>query len=246
MNKIRETQKLINTQFTYDLEQQKNDENKLKLVKNYLLKDNTNINIILNNLELSAKLKKDNIKEEIERYSYFLNKETINEKFQNYYSKNDSALDIFFSFFQKILKFLPCTDLENRMLFVNNLIQIEDKSKIDYKEINNYVSYKNNKELYVYLLIDNIRTSIKDQIRNFKNFSRDENNDFIKKYKNEINKCEIYKKVNDYYDINNKSSYVPSKEEIAIYSELVKTKTVKDIEQDICYFYEEIDYIAKI
>ena len=137
-------------------------------------------------------------------------------------------------------------NLEERLKFVDNLIVIEDKAYIDFKNINNYVSYNTNKELYIYLQVDNIKESIKDQIKNFKWEEIDEKNYFIKKLRNDIKAYKTYKKVKDYYDGKNKNNIKPNKKEIKIYNKLQKTMQNIDIEEQILYINEKIVYISKV
>ena len=186
MNKIRENQNEINQQYIHDFELDDSDENNLVKIEQFLEKDNTNASIILTYLKLKKKLKKINLKREVEQYSYFLNKDIINKTFSLYYIKKNSSIDLFFSFYNKILKFTRGMSPQNRINYVENLVVIEDRSYIDYKMINNYVSYNNNKELYIYLLVNNIKESIKNQIKNFKFNKIDEKNDLIKNSKDKL------------------------------------------------------------
>ena len=246
MLKLRENQEEINKNFQNYLMTNENDEQKLEKIMEYLSKDNTNCDIILAYLDLKEKLKKADLKQDIQHYSYCVKKDIINAKYGKYYKKKYSSMELFFLFYNKIENFSEDMNIKERIDYIKNLIIIEDEAYIDYNKINNYVSYMKNKELYIYLLIDTIRTSIKDQIKNFKYGKIDDNIDLIKNLKNELQDYLTYKKIKTYIENNNKTDNTPTKIEIQKYNNFIKNNAKLDIDQKIFDINDEITYISKV
>ena len=245
MNKIREEQKQINENCIQDFQLEETDEEDLLKINEYLLKDNTNDNMIITYLDLKKKKNETDFKEEVKRYSYFLNKDIVNKKYGQYYTKRYSSIELFFAFYEKILNFSNKMTVQQKIEYFENLIIVKDT--FDYKMINNYVSFDNNKELYIFLQLYNIVLCIKNQIRNFKDGAIDENNDLIRNLRKEIQDLEIYKKVKKYYEnINTKTIDEPSENEIKIYKKLLQAKAKINIEQNINELKDNILYISKI
>ena len=244
MLKIKREQEKIHLEFQNYLKKNETDEKKLEKIIEYLSKDNTNSDIILAYLYLKEKLQKPDLKQEIQHYCYCIKKDIINLKYGKYYVKKNSAIELFFLFYNNILNFSEDMNLKQRLDYVKNLIVIKDEVYIDYKKINNYVSYINNKELYFYLLIDTIRRAIKKQIKNFKCEKIKENIDLVKDLRKKLKKYLIYKKVKVYYE--NKFSKKPSNKEMKKYDNFIQNNAKIDIDQKIIDINEEIVYISNV
>ena len=146
-----------------------------------------------------------------------------------------NALSLFFDMYEKIISFSQIDDLNSRISFVNSILNdenLDDNYNIKPKLINNYVSYKNNGNLYIYILILIVKKSIYNKIKNFKtDIEVDESNEIIKELMNQINEFEIYDKVNIY-----KTKYIgkiPNNDETIIYNKILNKIKKKEINNNI-------------
>ena len=163
-----------------------------------------------------------------------------------------NALSLFFDMYEKIISFNQIDDLNSRISYVNSILNdenLDDNYNIKPKLINNYVSYKNNGNLYIYILVLIVKKSIYNKIKNFKtDIEVDESNEIIKELMNQINEFEIYNKVNIY-----KTKYIgkiPNNDETIIYNKILNKIKKKEINNniniEILFIKERIIFITKI
>ena len=124
--------------------------------------------------------------------------------------------------YNKIEKFSPDISINDKISF---FISLTEKD-IAYDLVNGIVGYKQNPELYLIILINNIKYGIKQHISQIKDFKVDQENEIIKKLKEQEVEIKLYKKNNDEENALNKI-----REDIIIYSKILS--------QEFDFYFEQ-------
>ena len=216
--------------------------NIIKKIK-LLNEDNTIPKIILSYLKLTSKLNNSELEKQVEKYEFFLPKETINETFSNYYFKCYSASELFYLLYDKISSFstISESDINTKICFYLDLI----KKDIDYDLVKGIFEYDQNPELYLILLTNNIKYGIEEQIKDIKDFKIETDNEIITKFNQQIDDINLFIKLEDSNYNKNKGQL--EKEKIIIYEKIKKLyKNKKSAMDAINKLNDEINLISKI
>jgi len=227
MNKINEIKNQYRQICDIIIKKEFLDMKDLNVIEEIISKDNTEPEFVLTYLKLVQKFKKEEFLNQIEKYKYYLSKEIISKEFSKFYEKKLSSSDLFTMLWKKIINYPNLKTFNEKMSFYNDLVNIDSS----YDNIKGFVDHKKNKELTIFILVQNIKKGIFKYVKEIKNYFVKENDPNLK-FKKEI---EIYKKVEDY--ISNRTIEKPTNEDMEIH---------KKIKQQLNKNYNNINAIELI
>lgn len=187
------------------------DKKDLNVIENIISKDNTEPEIVLTYLKLVQKFKSEQFLNQIEKYKYFISKEIINKGFSTNYEKKLSSSDLFTMLYKKIINYSDSMTFNEKMSFYNNLVDIDS----NYDKIKGFTDYKTNKELTIFILVQNIKKGIQKYVKEIKGYNVNKNEPKIKNHLDRLKEVETFKKVEDY--ISNITIEKPTNEEMEIH-----------------------------
>ena len=216
------------------------NEKDLNEIEDLIAQDNTNQKIILTYLRLYSKFKNESLEDKLKKFEFFISKNDMNTEFGSYYTKMFSSAEIFELLMKKILSFSPESSFIEKLCFYLELTKLD----INYYDIKGKVDYKNNKELSLIILVNNIRLGIEENIKNIKDINENLDNEVVSKFRKKIEESKAFKKVEEF--LSKKSQEIPTQEEINIYNDKKKKDNKFDADATIKKYTEEIIFNSKI
>ena len=242
MDKINETKRDIIKECQNILD--KNDKqsiNDLNFVEKLMLKDNTEPVVIKTYLKLLQKFNNEEFLEAIKKYEHFLSKESFDNEFSKVYQKKLSSSELFSIIYKRITEYNKNDDSEKKLDFYQNLVF--NVPIYDETGIKGFTDYQRNRELTIYILVQNIIKGLMKRVNNIKNIQEKIPDPTILLELSILRDAEKLKKVIDY---DNKKSSIEPTPELRQFYESRKQFIEKDIDKTIEEIKEEINLRKKI
>ena len=174
-----------------------NQENLTK-VENIISRDNTEPIVVQTYLKIINKLNNANLLQNIKKYEFFLSKEWINKEFGNSYKKELSSSELFYRLFDHITTFSTDMSPQEKLNFYRGIGNIGPDLKLK-DVIKGFTDYNRNKELSIFIIVQNIKQRILNRIDEIEVKQNNNNKDNISIYfdKQTLEKEEptLYKKI---------------------------------------------------
>ena len=158
MEKINKEKQEIEQEYDKIIKSNDGPDKILSSIENLISRDNTNQIILSKYMSLLDNLNNQNFKEKLDDYTFFLSKEDM----KLYNIEKESSIQLFISLYEYLEGYNNGMDIDGNIDFFQNLKSIN----LDEILINNYVSYDNNRELFINSLYKIVILSIYENINN--------------------------------------------------------------------------------
>ena len=216
-------------------------QNDLDLIEKIIAQDNTEPIFILAYLKVIKHLKKQDFKNQIAKYIFFLSKELIKKNFPEYLDMKESSSEMFEKLYENILKSSFDSKNVTEKIFFHNSLTFFDKNCVDIK---GFTDYNKNKELSIYFLVKKVKEGIIKRINKIEKFIINDKDQSIKMLQKMKEEAKVFQRVDDFNK--NKTDIEPSDKEKEIYEYLIKINKNYNAEQMIKDADNRIIFISKL
>lgn len=182
----------------------------LKTIKTIIARDNTEPKFIITYLELLRKFKKEEFMKEVEKYQFFLSHQVI-QNLGKFYKKELSAFDLFIMLCNNIMNFNDSMTSMEKKCFYKDLTYIEPNCC----KVKGLFDFQKNKELTMFLMLQEIKSCIKEYVKGIINYQINEDDLIVKEYRKRIEEIKVFQKVSLYNPLMNNEK--PNEDEYDIF-----------------------------
>ena len=182
----------------------------LKSIETIIAKDNTEPKFIIAYLELVRKFKNEEFINEVEKYQFFLSHQVI-QNLGKFYKKELSAFDLFIVLCNNIMNFNDSMSSMEKQCFYKDLTYIDPNCC----KVKGLFNFQKNKELTTFLMLQEIKSCIKEYVKGIINYQINEDDLMVKEYRKRIEEIKVFQKVSLYNPLMNNEK--PNEEEYDIF-----------------------------
>ena len=183
MDKIYQIKKDLNKECEEICKRKEHELNEmdLKSIETIIAKDNTEPKFIIAYLELVRKFKNEEFINEVEKYQFFLSHQVI-QNLGKFYKKELSAFDLFIMLCNNIMNFNDSMSSMERQCFYKDLTYIDPNCC----KVKGLFDFQKNKELTMFLMLQEIKSCIKEYVKGIINYQINEDDLMVKEYRKRI------------------------------------------------------------
>ena len=221
MDKIYQIKKDLNKECEEICKRKEHELNEmdLKSIETIIARDNTEPKFIIAYLELVRKFKNEEFINEVEKYQFFLSHQII-QNLGKFYKKELSAFELFIMLCNNIMNFNDSMSSMEKQCFYKDLTYIDPNCC----KVKGLFDFQKNKELTTFLMLQEIKSCIKEYVKGIINYQINEDDLMVKEYRKRIEEIKVFQKVSLYNPLMDNEK--PNEDEYDIFHKV--TKLYKD------------------